>query len=166
MFVPILKGIRCMPWWIFLEIFRRRREISSEKAEEREKIQKLLLPRRKESLYDTHDTHFCSSHFQQQAALMAAAQNSYLNPMTVLTHATLNGVGNPVVPPTTGNSKNRYFHSGRIHQVYDLSNCAWRVAETLVLSVSFLMAISSFIRENLDPSQPSASLFSEPCVIF
>ncbi|XP_018898222.1 CUGBP Elav-like family member 4 isoform X4 [Bemisia tabaci] len=38
---------------------------------------------------------------QQQAALMAAAQNSYLNPMTVLTHATLNGVGNPVVPPTT-----------------------------------------------------------------
>ncbi|XP_018898223.1 CUGBP Elav-like family member 4 isoform X5 [Bemisia tabaci] len=39
--------------------------------------------------------------FAQQAALMAAAQNSYLNPMTVLTHATLNGVGNPVVPPTT-----------------------------------------------------------------
>ncbi|XP_018898219.1 CUGBP Elav-like family member 4 isoform X2 [Bemisia tabaci] len=50
---------------------------------------------------ETSTTHNQDATTKQQAALMAAAQNSYLNPMTVLTHATLNGVGNPVVPPTT-----------------------------------------------------------------
>lgn len=40
---------------------------------------------------------------QQQAALMAAAQGTYINPMAALaTHATLNGMANSVVPPTSG----------------------------------------------------------------
>lgn len=45
---------------------------------------------------------------QQQAALMAAAtaQGTYINPMAALAtqipHATLNGMANPVVPPTSG----------------------------------------------------------------
>lgn len=39
----------------------------------------------------------------QQAALMAAAQGTaYINPMAALTHATLNGMANSVVPPTSG----------------------------------------------------------------
>lgn len=49
-----------------------------------------------------------SSLLQQQAALMAAAtaQGTYINPMTALAagqlpHA-LNGMPNPVVPPTSG----------------------------------------------------------------
>ncbi|XP_073983881.1 CUGBP Elav-like family member bruno 3 isoform X10 [Rhodnius prolixus] len=38
----------------------------------------------------------------QQAALMAAAQGTaYINPMAALTHATLNGMANSVVPPTS-----------------------------------------------------------------
>lgn len=47
--------------------------------------------------------------FQQQAALMAAAtaQGTYINPMAALAtqipHATLNGMANSVVPPTSGN---------------------------------------------------------------
>jgi CUG-BP- and ETR3-like factor len=48
------------------------------------------------------------SSLQQQAALMAAAtaQGTYINPMTALAagqlpHA-LNGMPNPVVPPTSG----------------------------------------------------------------
>lgn len=45
---------------------------------------------------------------QQQAALMAAAtaQGTYINPMAALAtqipHATLNGMANSVVPPTSG----------------------------------------------------------------
>jgi CUG-BP- and ETR3-like factor len=45
--------------------------------------------------------------FQQQAALMAAAtaQGTYINPMAALAtqipHATLNGMANSVVPPTS-----------------------------------------------------------------
>jgi CUG-BP- and ETR3-like factor len=45
---------------------------------------------------------------QQQAALMAAAtaQGTYINPMAALAtqipHATLNGMANTVVPPTSG----------------------------------------------------------------
>ncbi|XP_017781308.1 PREDICTED: CUGBP Elav-like family member 4 [Nicrophorus vespilloides] len=45
---------------------------------------------------------------QQQAAIMAAtAQGTYINPMAALAtqipHATLNGMANSVVPPTSGN---------------------------------------------------------------
>lgn len=47
---------------------------------------------------------FSFVHTQQQAALMAAAQGTaYINPMAALaTHATLNGMANSVVPPTSG----------------------------------------------------------------
>ncbi|XP_039290425.1 CUGBP Elav-like family member 4 isoform X17 [Nilaparvata lugens] len=39
---------------------------------------------------------------QQQAAIMAATQGTYINPMAALaTHATLNGIANSVVPPNS-----------------------------------------------------------------
>lgn len=47
---------------------------------------------------------------QQQAALMAAAtaQGTFINPMAALAsqmpHGALNGMANPVVPPTSGES--------------------------------------------------------------
>lgn len=50
-------------------------------------------------------------YLQQQAALMAAAtaQGTYINPMAALAHVSagqlphgLNGMPNPVVPPTSG----------------------------------------------------------------
>lgn len=49
------------------------------------------------------------SYFQQQAAIMAAAtaQGTYINPMaaiaTQLPHATINGMANSALPPTSGN---------------------------------------------------------------
>lgn len=51
---------------------------------------------------------------QQQAALMAAAtaQGTYINPMAALAtqipHATLNGMANSVVPPTSGTVLSQY----------------------------------------------------------
>jgi hypothetical protein len=56
---------------------------------------------------------------QQQAALMAAAtaQGTFINPMAALAsqmpHGALNGMANPVVPPTSGESPRQNWNSNK-----------------------------------------------------
>lgn len=74
--------------------------------------------------------------FQQQAALMAAAtaQGTYINPMAALAtqipHATLNGMANSVVPPTSGDNiflfrtlHNRKVRSSDVHFFIGVDRC-------------------------------------------
>lgn len=55
----------------------------------------------------------------------ATAQGTYINPMAALAtqipHATLNGMANSVVPPTSGNS---LIHT-KPHCILKVLNCSW-----------------------------------------
>lgn len=81
---------------------------------------------------------------QQQAALMAAAtaQGTYINPMAALAtqipHATLNGMANSVVPPTSGTT---HYILGSINQFLNSSTRRSLFRNFITSSISKMMKI-------------------------